>query len=62
MGFFKRTEDEKAAAAEWKTAKAALDDNSARERKAGVRDETPEYMVLNACADAAARNAPWWAR
>jgi hypothetical protein len=61
MGFFRRTEDEKAAAAEWKTAKAALDANAERERKAGIRDETPEYMVLNAAADAAAKKAPWWA-
>lgn len=41
-------------------ARAALDDNSDRERAAGITEETDEYLRLNsAVADAEANASPW---
>lgn len=53
-----------AATREYKDAHRALQKNSDREQKAGIRDETPEYLRLNARANDAARNPnlPWWRR
>lgn len=60
MGLFKKTAEEKAAVAEMKAADKALHDNSAREFKAGIRDETPEYQRLNAKANEAAAKVSFW--
>lgn len=53
-----RPEDVKAS----KAADAALHQNSNRERRAGIRDETPEYLELNAAANQAAKPLPRWRR
>jgi DNA-binding GntR family transcriptional regulator len=45
-----------------KKADAALHENQRKEKKAGVRDETPEYLRLNAAANEAAAKASWWRR
>ena len=45
-----------------KAADKALNDNSAREKAAGIRDETPEYLELNAKANDAAAKLPTWRR
>ncbi|MBT2430570.1 hypothetical protein J7F02_34610 [Streptomyces sp. ISL-112] len=60
MGLFRRTADEKQAAADMKAADKALNDNSDREFRAGVRDETPEYQRLNSAANEAAAKVSWW--
>lgn len=66
--FSSKPADDKAAqdkaVAEYKKAKKALDANSERERKAGIRDETPEYLRLNAAVNEALENQslPWWRR
>lgn len=59
MGW-KKTTEEKQAVADLKAADRALNDNSDRERKAGIREETPEYQRLNRAAnDAAAKVSRW---
>lgn len=58
MGLFKKTDEEKAAIQRMKDADAALHANSERERKAGIRDETPEYLRLNRIANEAAAEVP----
>lgn len=60
MGLFKKTAEEKAAIADMKAADRALNDNSDRERRAGIRDETPEYQRLNAAANEAAAKVSFW--
>ncbi|CAL9664739.1 hypothetical protein SUDANB1_07153 [Streptomyces sp. enrichment culture] len=60
MGLFKKTADEKANVAAMKDADRRLNENSDRERRAGVRDETPEYQRLNAAANEAAAKVPFW--
>jgi len=64
MGLFRSTPAEKAAAADLDAAQSALNANSARERKAGIRDETPEYERLNSAVNEAASNPdlPWYKR
>lgn len=69
MGFFSSKSDAEKAArdeavAEYKRAHKALNDNSEREWKAGIRDETEEYHRLNkaACDAAENPNLPWWRR
>lgn len=60
MGLFRKTDEEKKAIAEMKTADAELHANQRREEKAGVREETPEYQRLNRAAnDAAAKVSVW---
>lgn len=54
--------DKKAAVAEWKAAKRDLDAIADRDRRAGNRDETPEYLAANDRADKAFRELPWWRR
>lgn len=55
---FGRPEDVKAS----KDADAALHANSARERRAGIREETDEYLELNCRACEAADKLPRWRR
>jgi len=43
-------------------ADAALHANQRKEKKADIRDETPEYLRLNDAANAAAKQASWWRR
>lgn len=54
----------KAAVREYREAHRLLNENSDRERKAGIREETDAYLELNARANKAARNPdlPWWWR
>ena len=59
MGF-RKTAEEKVAIAELRAADAALHANSDRERKAGIREETPEYLRLNEAASVAAEKVSWW--
>jgi hypothetical protein len=60
MGLFSKSPEEKAAIAEMRAADKALNDNSDREFKAGIRDETPEYQRLNAAANEAAAKVSFW--
>jgi hypothetical protein len=60
MGLFRKTDEERANIAEMKAADAALNANSDRERKAGIRDETPEYQRLNGAANEAAAKVSFW--
>jgi hypothetical protein len=60
MGLFKKTAEEKAAVAAMKEADRRLNENSDRERRAGVRDETPEYQRLNGAANEAAAKVSFW--
>lgn len=60
MGLFKKTPEEKAAIQRMKEADAALNANSERERKAGIREETPEYLELNRKANEAAAKVSFW--
>jgi hypothetical protein len=60
MGLFKKSPEEKAAVAEMKAADRRLNENSDREFKAGIRDETPEYQRLNAAANEAASKVSFW--
>lgn len=57
---FKKTTQEKAAIAALKAADKALNENSERERKAGIDYETPEYQRLNATANEAAAKVSFW--
>jgi hypothetical protein len=59
MGLFSKSPEEKAAIADMRAADKALNDNSDRERRAGVRDETPEYQRLNKAANDAAAKVSW---
>ena len=59
MGLFKKTAEEKAAITEMKAADRRLNENSNRERRAGIRDETPEYLRLNGEANKAAAKVSW---
>lgn len=60
MGLFKKTAEEKAAIQRMKDADRALNENSDREFKAGIREETPEYQRLNRAANEAAAKVPFW--
>ncbi|MFI7096721.1 hypothetical protein [Streptomyces lydicus] len=57
---FRKTPEEKQAIADLRAADQALNDNSRREHKAGIREETPEYQRLNAAANEAAAKVSWW--
>lgn len=52
------TAEERRAIREMREADRALNENSARERKAGIRDETDEYLRLNQIANEKARLVP----
>lgn len=60
MALFKKTPAEKAAVQKMRAADKALNDNSDREHRAGIRDETPEYQRLNRAANEAAAQVPFW--
>lgn len=60
MGLFSKSPEEKTAVQNLRAADKALNANSDRERKAGIRDETPEYQRLNAAANEAAAHVSWW--
>ncbi|MFI6560374.1 hypothetical protein [Streptomyces sp. NPDC050534] len=60
MGLFSKSPKEKAAIADMKAADKALNDNSSREFKSGIRHETPEYQRLNAAANEAAAKVSFW--
>ncbi|MEU8829373.1 hypothetical protein [Streptomyces sp900116325] len=60
MGLFSKSPEEKAAIAEMKAADKALNDNTDRENRAGIYDETPEYQRLNAAANRAAAKVSRW--
>lgn len=69
MGLFSKSSPEQKAArdeavAAYKDAHAALQANSDKERKAGIREETPEFLRLNSAAHQAAKNPalPWYLR
>ncbi|WP_329143486.1 hypothetical protein OIU91_06060 [Streptomyces sp. NBC_01456] len=55
---FGKTPEEKQAIVEMKAADKALHENSDREFKAGIRDETPEYQRLNRIANEKAAKVP----
>lgn len=57
MGLFP-TADEKRAIKEMKEADRKLNENGAREKKAGIRHETPEYLRLNRIANEKAARVP----
>ncbi|MFD7109136.1 hypothetical protein ACFWAF_02965 [Streptomyces microflavus] len=59
MGF-RKTAEQKAAIKTMKAADRALNENSDREFKAGIREETPEYQRLNGAANEAAAKVSWW--
>ena len=52
----------RAARAELKQAKRALDDNYAKDMAAGVREETDTYLALNARVNESLERLPWYAR
>jgi hypothetical protein len=54
--------ERKAANQASKQADAALHANQRKEMAAGIREETPEYLRLNAAANEAAAKASWWRR
>lgn len=60
MGLFRKTPEEKAAIAQMRAADQTLNDNSDRERAAGIDTETPEYQRLNAAANESASRVSWW--
>lgn len=60
MGIFSKSPEQKAAVADMKAADKALNENSRREREAGIDYETPEYQRLNAAANEAAAQVPFW--
>lgn len=60
MGLFKKTDQEKADIAALRAADAALHANQRREEAAGIREETPEYLRLNAVANQAAAKVSRW--
>lgn len=60
MGLFKKTAEEKTAITELKAADKALNDNSDRERKAGIDWETDEYQRLNGIANEKAAKVSRW--
>lgn len=51
-----------AAVQKLKAAKAALRNNAAAERKAGVTVETDTYVELNSKVVEAEKDVPWWRR
>ena len=60
VSLIRRSAEEKAAVAAMKAADKALNENSDRERRAGIRHETPEYRRLNAVANEAAAKVSFW--
>lgn len=60
MRLFRKSDEERAATADMKAADRALNENSDRERRAGIRDETPEYLRLNRAATEAAAKVSFW--
>jgi hypothetical protein len=60
MSLFKKTPEEKTAVTRMHAADKALNDNSDRERKDGITEETPEYQRLNKAANEAADQVSWW--
>lgn len=60
MGLFSKSPEEKAAIDDMKAADKALNENSDREVKAGIRHETPKYQELNAKANEAAAKVSFW--
>ncbi|WP_329616447.1 hypothetical protein OG244_28375 [Streptomyces brevispora] len=60
MGLFKKTSAESQALADMRAADKALNDNTDRESRAGIFEETPEYLRLNAAANQAATKVPRW--
>jgi hypothetical protein len=60
MGLFSKDPEEKADIAALRDADAALHANQRKEQKAGIRDETPEYLRLNAVANEAAAKVSRW--
>lgn len=56
----RKTPEEKAAIQRMKDADRALRENGERERAAGIREETPEYLRLNRVANEAAAQVPFW--
>lgn len=51
-----------AARQEMKAARRALDELAERDSKAGIRDETPEYLAANRRVIDAEKNVSWWRR
>jgi len=45
-----------------RASKSALNANSEREHKRGVRDETVTYYQLNEAVIESEKHVPWWAR
>ena len=60
MGLFRKTAEEKANVAAMREADRRLNENSDRERRAGIDYETPEYQRLNTAANEAAAKVSFW--
>ncbi|MDP5310424.1 MULTISPECIES: hypothetical protein [Streptomyces] len=60
MSLFRKSPEQKQAVADMKAADKALNDNTDREKRAGIRDETPEYLRLNTAANQAAAKVSRW--
>lgn len=60
MGLFRKTAEEKAAVAEMREADRRLNENSDRERRAGIDWETEDYQRLNKAANEAAAKVSFW--
>ncbi|MEU0160184.1 hypothetical protein ABZ154_15420 [Streptomyces sp. NPDC006261] len=60
MGVFRKSPAEKQAIADMKAADRALNNNTDRESKAGIFDETPDYQRLNGAANDAASKVSRW--
>jgi hypothetical protein len=54
--------NDKAAKAEMKAARRALDELADRDRRARIREETPEYWAANQRVIDAEKNVSWWRR
>ena len=51
-----------AAKREMKDARRTLDELAERDIRAGIRDETPEYLAANRRVIEAEKNVSWWRR
>lgn len=60
MGLFSKSPEEKAAIAGLRAADAKLHANQRKEEAVGIREETPEYLRLNAAANEAAAKVSRW--
>lgn len=57
-----RDKDVRKGRAELKQARTELARVSERDRRRGIRDETPQYLKANRAVVDAEKKLPWWAR